>query len=55
MAFAARTLSLSHIGGSRSTAERAAWWRGFIAGLLLAMAASVGGVIACVAAIARAH
>ncbi len=53
--FAARTLSLSSISGTRSDAERAAWWRGFIAGLLVALAVVVGAVIACLGLIARVH
>jgi hypothetical protein len=54
-AFAARTLSLSTIGGARSAAERDAWWRGFIAGLLLALSVVVVAVIACFGIIVRAH
>ena len=53
--FAARTLSLSSIGGTRSAAERAAWWRGFIAGLLLALSVAVAAAIACFGLIVRAH
>ncbi len=40
--FAARTLSLSHIGGTRSNAEQRAWWRGFLAGTLTVVFGSLG-------------
>jgi hypothetical protein len=53
MAFVARTLSLSHILGSRSEAERSAWWRGFVVGLLLALIGVAAGVIASFAYIVR--
>jgi hypothetical protein len=41
-AFAARTLSLSRIGDTRSAGERAAWRQGFVFGAATVVSGAIG-------------